>query len=101
MEGEAKRDYPASIFYQSPWWRQYKYVEDYFSRLGVMLNQGAPVWRRARRQSDRERLESGVRAFVQRASPLRPRSAEMEDKYADLFLGLSASGSTSITATRK
>ena len=43
MEGEAKRDYPASIFFQSPWWKQYKYVEDYFSRLGVMLNQGAPV----------------------------------------------------------
>lgn len=43
MEGEAKRDYPASIFYQSPWWKQYKYVEDYFSRLGVMLNQGEPV----------------------------------------------------------
>lgn len=43
MEGEAKRDYPASIFFQSPWWKEYKYVEDYFSRLGVMLNQGSPV----------------------------------------------------------
>jgi|GEM_PF-2284246 len=23
MAGESKRDYPASIFYQSPWWQQY------------------------------------------------------------------------------
>ena len=23
MEGEAKRDYPASIFYQSAWWKDY------------------------------------------------------------------------------
>lgn len=40
MEGEAKRDYPASIFHQSAWWRLYRYVEDYFSRLGVFLDQG-------------------------------------------------------------
>lgn len=42
MEGEAKRDYPASIFFQSAWCSDYKYVEDYFSRLGVILNQGKP-----------------------------------------------------------
>lgn len=40
MKGEAKRDYPASIFYQSPWWRDYGVVEDYFSRVGLMLTQG-------------------------------------------------------------
>lgn len=39
MLGEAKRDYPASIFYQSPWWNFYKYVEDYFARINsVMIN---------------------------------------------------------------
>lgn len=85
MEGEAKRDYPASIFFQSPWWKQYKYVEDYFSRLGVMLNQGAPVcdvlvvnpiesvW-----------SQVCVRSF-NGLSPAAPEIAEMEDKYADLF----------------
>ncbi len=37
MEGQAKRDYPASISYQSPWWEKYAVVEDYFARvLGVM-----------------------------------------------------------------
>lgn len=43
MQGEAKRDYPASIFYQSGWYKDYRYVEDYFSRLGLMLSQGKPV----------------------------------------------------------
>ncbi len=43
MEGEAKRDYPASIFYQSPWWRDYRTVEDYFARIGVAMTQGVEV----------------------------------------------------------
>ncbi|TVP75166.1 MAG: hypothetical protein EA353_14480 [Puniceicoccaceae bacterium] len=42
MAGEAKRDYPASIFHQSAWYQQYKYVEDYFSRIHFVLQQGAP-----------------------------------------------------------
>ncbi len=42
MEGEAKRDYPASIFYQSGWWRDYAAVETYFARLGLLLQQGKP-----------------------------------------------------------
>ena len=43
MEGECKRDYPASISVQSAWWRDYNYVETYFARLGFLLAQGAPV----------------------------------------------------------
>lgn len=42
MEGEAKRDYPASIFYQSSWYEDYKYIEDYFVRLGKILDKGKP-----------------------------------------------------------
>jgi len=42
MEGEAKRDYPASIFFQSAWWKEYHHVETYFARLGWMLSQGEP-----------------------------------------------------------
>ncbi len=45
MAGEAKRDYPAAIGYQSPWWQEYSYVEDYFSRLNVLLTRGTPVVR--------------------------------------------------------
>lgn len=40
MEGEAKRDYPGSIFFQSAWWKEYNHVETYFARLGWMLSQG-------------------------------------------------------------
>lgn len=43
MEGEAKRDYPASILHQSDWHRYYRYVEDYFARLHVFLSHGEPV----------------------------------------------------------
>jgi hypothetical protein len=42
MAGEAKRDYPASIGYQSAWWREYPVVEDHFARLNVALKAGTP-----------------------------------------------------------
>jgi len=42
MKGEAKRDYPASIFHQSAWWEDYDIVETYFARFGYMLTQGMP-----------------------------------------------------------
>ena len=42
MEGEAKRDYPASILHQSYWYKYYSYVEDYFSRIHVFLEKGKP-----------------------------------------------------------
>ena len=42
MEGEAKRDYPASIGYQSPWHTEYSMVEDYFGRLNTALTRGRP-----------------------------------------------------------
>jgi hypothetical protein len=43
MAGEAKRDYPASIFFQSPWWPFYGQVEDYFARVNVLMTRGQPV----------------------------------------------------------
>ena len=43
MEGQAKRDYPAGIHYQSPWWESYRAVEDYFARVNVVLTQGEEV----------------------------------------------------------
>jgi len=43
MEGEAKRDYPAGIFYQSPWWQLYPKVEDYFARIHSVMTQGEEV----------------------------------------------------------
>lgn len=43
MEGEAKRDYPACIGYQSPWYQKYKKIEDYFARLNTALVRGTPL----------------------------------------------------------
>ena len=43
MKGEAKRDYPASIGYQSPWYREYGNIEDHFARLNTALTRGAPI----------------------------------------------------------
>jgi hypothetical protein len=42
MKGESKRDYPASINYQSPWYKEYSYVEDHFARLNTALTRGKP-----------------------------------------------------------
>ncbi len=43
LAGGGKRDYPASIFPHSPWWKYYKTVEDYFARLSLALTQGKAV----------------------------------------------------------
>jgi len=40
MKGEAKRDYPASINYQSPWWQDYSFVEDHFARIATAMTRG-------------------------------------------------------------
>jgi len=40
MQGEAKRDYPASISYQSPWHNKYSYIEDHFARVNVAMTRG-------------------------------------------------------------
>ena len=43
MKGEAKRDYPASIGYQSPWYKEYGYIEDHFARVNTVMTRGKPV----------------------------------------------------------
>lgn len=45
MEGEAKRDYPAAIGWQSPWYEDYSYVENHFARVNYCLTRGKPVVR--------------------------------------------------------
>lgn len=42
MKGEAKRDYPASIGYQSPWYKEYKHIEDHFARINTVMTRGTP-----------------------------------------------------------
>ena len=43
MAGEAKRDYPASIGGQSPWWKKYPLIANHFARVGVAMTRGVPV----------------------------------------------------------
>ena len=45
MKGEAKRDYPASINYQSPWWEDYSYVENHFARVATAMTRGKAISR--------------------------------------------------------
>lgn len=40
MRGPAKRDYPASISYQSPWYKEYPLIENHFARLNTALVRG-------------------------------------------------------------
>lgn len=42
MAGEAKRDYPAAIGWQSPWYREYGHIEEYFARVNYCLTRGEP-----------------------------------------------------------
>ncbi len=45
MKGEAKRDYPASIHYQSPWYKEFPLIEDHFARVNTAMTRGKPVVR--------------------------------------------------------
>lgn len=40
LRGKRKRDYPSSSFVHQPWWNEYKRVNDYFSRIGMLLAEG-------------------------------------------------------------
>ena len=45
MQGEAKRDYPTTFSYQSPWAEDYRLIEDHFARLNTALTRGSAVVR--------------------------------------------------------
>lgn len=40
LRGIRKRDYPASLFYQQPWWDEYRRFNDLVSRIGMLLSEG-------------------------------------------------------------
>lgn len=45
MGGESKRDYPAALDARSPWYKQYKLIEDHLARVSVAMTSGKPVVR--------------------------------------------------------
>lgn len=40
LRGLRKRDYPATLFKQQPWWSEYRVFNDMVSRIGMMLAEG-------------------------------------------------------------
>lgn len=40
IRGIRKRDYPPAMYYQQPWWSEYKAFVDAMSRVGMILSQG-------------------------------------------------------------
>ena len=43
MRGSAKRDYPATFSYQSPWYKDYTYLEDHYARVHTAMTRGTPA----------------------------------------------------------
>lgn len=40
LRGIRKRDYPPAMYYQQPWWKEYKVFNDAMSRVGMILAEG-------------------------------------------------------------
>lgn len=40
LRGIRKRDYPPAMYYQQPWWEEYKIFNDAMSRIGMLLSEG-------------------------------------------------------------
>lgn len=40
LRGIRKRDYPPAMYYQQPWWSEYKTFVDSMSRIGMILSEG-------------------------------------------------------------
>ena len=40
--GSRKREYPASLFYQQPWWKDFNLFNDYFARLSMVMSKSTP-----------------------------------------------------------
>ena len=90
MEGRVKRDYPASISRQSPWFRKYKAVEDRFARAGELAGRGREerdllvlhpvesVWGRRVGWSVQPDLEKRDDAFVALCSTLLSRHLDFD-----------------------
>ena len=45
MNGEAKRDYPSTFNYQSPWFEEYPCIENHFARIATAMTRGKALCR--------------------------------------------------------
>ena len=93
MKGEAKRDYPASISFQSAWHKDYAFLETYFARAGYALSCGEPladtlVISPVESMWLFPRLNWTENFFT----PVSPRAKALEEDYAALFGEFAAAG---------
>ncbi|MBQ9150796.1 MAG: hypothetical protein IJX72_00995, partial [Clostridia bacterium] len=85
MEGESKRDYPASILHQSPWYKDYSKVEDYFARMGLVLSEGAPACDVLLLNPIESLWCQAYAGWAQWIANVSPDVAPYEQRYAQLF----------------
>ncbi|MBQ2256140.1 MAG: hypothetical protein II330_04710, partial [Clostridia bacterium] len=85
MEGESKRDYPASILHQSPWYKDYAAVEDHFARMGVILSAGRPDCDVLVLNPIESLWCQAYIGWAQWISNVSPDVAPYEQRYAQLF----------------
>lgn len=85
MEGEAKRDYPASILHQSSYYKDYNYVESYFARFGVVMSQGRPLCDLLVINTIESDWALAYAGWAQWLWPTNDDSRALEQHYANLF----------------
>lgn len=40
IQGSRKRDYPPAMYYQQPWWKEYRFFIDAMARIGMIMSEG-------------------------------------------------------------
>ncbi len=85
MEGEAKRDYPASILHQSPWYHDYAKAEDYFARFGLVISEGEPDCDVLLLNPIESLWCQMYAGWASGLSPVSPEVLPYEQRYAELF----------------
>jgi hypothetical protein len=89
MEGESKRDYPASIFHQSTWYPDYDAVETYFSRLQAVMSQGKADCRILVLNPIESSWAQIYKGWGTWLSAIAPEVQKLDKQYRDIFHWLS------------
>ncbi len=92
MKGEAKRDYPASILHQNAWYKDWKRLEDYFARLGVLSAEGTRVSETLALVPLREMWGKVRVGWMDGFSPNDEKIAALDQRYIEDFKELTRRG---------
>ena len=85
MEGESKRDYPASILHQSTWYPYYGAVESYFARFGALMTEGNPVCDVLVLNPVESAWSQAYLGWAAWINPVSPEVQELERRYVETF----------------